>query len=172
MVKVEETTQGVLDKISEGFAQKGAFNLRQNGISICHGDSEQKEQSKVLVAYYKDERQLHLTLKHKLYYVRTGFRRGALQIPVGTITPDYLLLHNGKRRFLFTLTKDCPETISAPELTTLGFTPSGGEYLVFKLKELENILIDGLDIMKVKIRGTGKNTALPYITNIIELFNS
>ena len=33
MVKVEETTQGVLDKISEGFAQKGAFNLRQNGIS-------------------------------------------------------------------------------------------------------------------------------------------
>lgn len=40
MVKVEETTQGVLDKISEGFAQKGAFNLRQNGISICHGDSE------------------------------------------------------------------------------------------------------------------------------------
>ena len=25
MVKVEETTQGVLDKISEGFAQKGAF---------------------------------------------------------------------------------------------------------------------------------------------------
>lgn len=133
---------------------------------------EQKEQSKVLVAYYKDERQLHLTLKHKLYYVRTGFRRGALQIPVGTIAPDYLLLHNGKRRFLFTLTKDCPETISAPELATLGFTPSGGEYLVFKLKELENILIDGLDIMKVKIRGTGKNTALPYITNIIELFNS
>ena len=40
MIKVEETTQGVLDKISEGFAQKGAYNLRQNGISICHGDSE------------------------------------------------------------------------------------------------------------------------------------
>ena len=27
MVKVEETTQGVLDKISEGFAQKGACLL-------------------------------------------------------------------------------------------------------------------------------------------------
>ena len=40
MVKVEEATQVVLDKISEGFTQKGAFNLRQNGISICHGDSE------------------------------------------------------------------------------------------------------------------------------------
>ena len=34
MVEVEKTTQEVLDKISEGFAQKGAYNLRQNGISI------------------------------------------------------------------------------------------------------------------------------------------
>ena len=40
MIKVEETTEGVLDKISEGFEQKGAYNLRQNGISVCHGDSE------------------------------------------------------------------------------------------------------------------------------------
>ena len=40
MVEVEKTTQEVLNKISEGFAQKGAYNLRQNGISICHGDSE------------------------------------------------------------------------------------------------------------------------------------
>lgn len=40
MVEVEKTTQEVLDKISEGFAQKGAYNLRQNGVSICHGDSE------------------------------------------------------------------------------------------------------------------------------------
>nr|WP_296959717.1 SufD family Fe-S cluster assembly protein [uncultured Mediterraneibacter sp.] len=40
MVKVDETTQGVLDQISEDFAQKGAYNLRQNGIALCHGDSE------------------------------------------------------------------------------------------------------------------------------------
>lgn len=39
MVKVDETTQGVLDQISEDFAQKGAYNLRQNGIALCHGDS-------------------------------------------------------------------------------------------------------------------------------------
>lgn len=143
-----------------------ALSIKRALLSV-----KQKEQNKVLVAYYKDERQLHLTLQHKLYYVRTGFRRGALQMPVGTTAPDYLLLHNGKHRFLFTLTKDCPETISAPELTALGFAPSGGEYLVFKLKEFENILIDGLDVMKVKIRGVGKNVALPYITNLIELFN-
>lgn len=40
MVQVDETTQGVLNQISEGFAQKGAYNLRQNGIPLCHGDSE------------------------------------------------------------------------------------------------------------------------------------
>ena len=32
MVQVDETTQGVLNQISEGFEQKGAYNLRQNGI--------------------------------------------------------------------------------------------------------------------------------------------
>ena len=39
----------VLDRITEkilrqidgaGFEQKGAFNLRHNGIALCHGDSE------------------------------------------------------------------------------------------------------------------------------------
>ncbi|SCG90009.1 FeS cluster assembly protein sufB [uncultured Clostridium sp.] len=40
MVKLDAITQEVLDKISEGFGQSGAFNLRQNGISLCHGDSE------------------------------------------------------------------------------------------------------------------------------------
>ena len=40
MVQVDETTQGVLNQISEGFEQKGAYNLRQNGIPLCHGDSE------------------------------------------------------------------------------------------------------------------------------------
>lgn len=40
MVQVDETTKGVLNQISEGFEQKGAYNLRQNGIPLCHGDSE------------------------------------------------------------------------------------------------------------------------------------
>lgn len=35
MVQVDETTQGVLNQISEGFEQKGAYNLRQNGIPLA-----------------------------------------------------------------------------------------------------------------------------------------
>ena len=33
MTQINETTQGVLDQISEGFDQNGAYNLRQNGVS-------------------------------------------------------------------------------------------------------------------------------------------
>lgn len=41
MVKLDSVTEGVLDVINDSnFKQEGAFNLRQNGISICHGDSE------------------------------------------------------------------------------------------------------------------------------------
>ena len=35
MVQVDETTQGVLNQISEGFEQKGAYNLRQNPKKSC-----------------------------------------------------------------------------------------------------------------------------------------
>ena len=41
MVKLENVTEGVLDVINDNkFSQTGAFNLRENGTSICHGDSE------------------------------------------------------------------------------------------------------------------------------------
>lgn len=40
MVQLDATTQAVLNRISEEFAQKGAYNLRQNGVALCHGDSE------------------------------------------------------------------------------------------------------------------------------------
>ena len=41
MVKLDNVTENVLDVINDHkFEQKGAYNLRQNGTSICHGDSE------------------------------------------------------------------------------------------------------------------------------------
>ena len=36
--KITEKVLHVID--SEGFRQEGAFNLRENGIAVCHGDSE------------------------------------------------------------------------------------------------------------------------------------
>ena len=41
MVELDHVVEEVLRVINDnGFSQKGAFNLRQNGTSICHGDSE------------------------------------------------------------------------------------------------------------------------------------
>lgn len=126
-------------------------------------------QSNVLVGYYNNERQLDLTLRHKLYYVRTGFRRGALRIPIGTLTPKYLLLHKGRSRFLYSLVESNSKSMSAAELSLLGFTPSGGEYLVFKLENSETITINGLNLEKVKIQGKGRDAALPYIIKLADL---
>ena len=41
MVELDHVVEEVLKVINDnGFSQNGAFNLRQNGTSICHGDSE------------------------------------------------------------------------------------------------------------------------------------
>lgn len=41
MAKIDQVTQAVLEKIDEvGFQQEGAYNLRSNGHSLCHGNTE------------------------------------------------------------------------------------------------------------------------------------
>ena len=41
MADIDKITEGVLNRIDgEGFKQEGAFNLRANGTSLCHGDTE------------------------------------------------------------------------------------------------------------------------------------
>lgn len=129
-----------------------------------------KKEASVLVAYYKNEYQLRMTLRNKLYYVRTGFRRGALQMPLGAISPKYLLLHNRGNCFLYAMVEDRPKVMSASELFHLGFTPSGNEYLVFKLETAECINIEGVNLADVKFRGNKRDIAIPYIANIQELF--
>ena len=41
MADIDQVTQSVLAQIdSEGFKQEGAYNLRYNGYSLCHGNTE------------------------------------------------------------------------------------------------------------------------------------
>lgn len=41
MADIDKITEGVLNRIDgEGFKQEGAYNLRANGTSLCHGDTE------------------------------------------------------------------------------------------------------------------------------------
>lgn len=41
MANIDQVTESILEKIdSEGFKQEGAYNLRYNGYSLCHGNTE------------------------------------------------------------------------------------------------------------------------------------
>ena len=111
-----------------------------------------------------------MTLRNKLYYVRTGFRRGALQMPIGATSPKYLLLHNCSNRYLYAMVEDHPKVMSGSELSHLGFAPSGNEYLTFKLKTAECINLECLNLADVKFRGNKRDIAIPYIANMQELF--
>lgn len=57
MAKIDKVTQGILDKIDDaGFRQEGAYNLRYNGHSLCHGNTEhiiiQKKEDKPGIDVY------------------------------------------------------------------------------------------------------------------------
>lgn len=59
MAELDKVTQAILKYIDEvGFKQEGAFNLRHNGMSLCHGDSEHvkivKKQDKPGIDIYID----------------------------------------------------------------------------------------------------------------------
>ncbi len=129
------------------------------------------ETSNVLVAYYKNSDHLELTLKNKLYYVRAGFRRGALQMPIGIKYPKYLLLHNRNTKLLFCIIQEYPKLMSALELTKLGFTPQGKDYFVFRLLNTQRIEIPGINLSNITIAGIHRNRAIPYIISLQKLIS-
>ncbi len=76
MVNIDQVTQSVLSKIDgEGFKQEGAYNLRYNGYSLCHGSTE------------------HITIKKKEdkpgidVYISGETKGEQLHIPVVVATP-------------------------------------------------------------------------------------
>ena len=62
-MKLDVITEGVLKKIDDsGFKQEGAFNLRYNGQSLCHGDTDhikirRKEDKQGIDVYISGETQ-------------------------------------------------------------------------------------------------------------------
>lgn len=143
-----------------------ALSIKKTLASIQIGKTEIIN---VLVAYYKDNNHLQQILKNRLYYVRAGLCRGALQISIGMVYPIYLLLHNRNNKFLFRIVPEYPKLMSASDLKNLGFTPSGKEYFTFRLDNTQRIDIARIDLSKVRIKGEKHNIAIPYITTIQDL---
>ena len=157
---IQEGYKMVGNAVPPRLAKFIALNIKNAFTSIHSAEKEF-----VLVGYYKDEKQLHLTLQNKLYYVRSGFRRGALQMPAGMPVPAYLLLHHKKSRFLYKLTPEAPSYVTAADLLSKGFYPSGNEYLTFELENTEEVHIKGLNLQTIQLPN-GRNATFPYITDI------
>lgn len=139
-----------------------AINIKEVFASTTY----KQEKAYVLVGYYKNETQLCMTLQNRLYYVRTGFRRGALQMPIGIPSPKYLLLHNKKDRSLYKLIPEPPAFMKAADLSAKGFSPSGNEYLAFRLESTEEVRIKGLNLQAIQFQGKYRNATAPYITDV------
>ncbi|MBD5266623.1 MAG: DNA cytosine methyltransferase [Bacteroides sp.] len=120
----------------------------------------------VLVGYYKNEKQYCLILSNKLYYVRTGPRRGSLNLSRVEVSPKYLLLHNKRNRSLYKLKREKPAKVSASELIQLGFNPLGKEYLAFRLDGDGKVDVEGIDLSRLVIDRKGFDSAIPYITTL------
>lgn len=163
----------VYDHIKDGYKMVGnavpprlARRIAES-IQSALRNSVKKSTQIVLVGYYKDERQLNLSIANKIYYVRAGFRRGALQFSVGGAKPDYLLIHNRQSCMFFVLSKDNPSLVTAKDLEMLGFKPSGDSYWAFRIeKEAEC-----QNLSNIRLRGKGRLSAYPYITTVEELFS-
>lgn len=114
------------------FAKILADSIRKF-MSVNDKNMEQKCGARSLIGYYKDNGHLDAIIKNNLYYVRTGFRTGAMNYPIKTLSPDYLLLHHDSERFLFKLKRIEPVMRTAEELKNMGFNPRGNVYLCFEI---------------------------------------
>ena len=109
--------------------QEQLLGVRTKSIGSCS----------ILVGYYRNVKQLKETKRNWLYYVRTGFRPGAMQIPPGQNSPDLLLLHNGNNIELFRLKKSKPIILNRVELEKMGFAPHGDVYVCFQIDSVADI---------------------------------
>lgn len=94
------------------------------------------ESCSILVATYRNENQLRMSLENRLYYVRADLRAGAMRFSQGMKAPHYLFLHKKESYILLILKEKEPGLVSAVYLENLGFHPSGDQYWVFEILDI------------------------------------
>lgn len=119
------------------------------------------ESCSILVATYRNENQLRMSLENKLYYVRADFRAGAMRFPQGMKAPHYLFLHKKGSYILLILKEKEPGLVSAEYLENLGFHPSGDQYWVFEILDIATE--EKTESIKAYVSGHGGMKMEPYI---------
>lgn len=115
-------------------------------------------------SFYRNDKQLRMTLENKLYYVRAGLRAGAMQFSLGMKAPHYLFLHKKDSYILLILKEVEPKLVSAEFLENLGFHPSGDQYWTFEILDVE--AGERTECMKNYVAKHGGMKMKPYIIEI------
>lgn len=119
------------------------------------------ESCSILVATYRNENQLRMSLENRLYYVRADLRAGAMRFPQGMKAPHYLFLHKKESYILLILKEKEPGLVSAVYLENLGFHPSGDQYWVFEILDIATE--EKTESIKAYVSEHGGMKMKPYI---------
>ncbi len=122
------------------------------------------DEAPVLVGYFKNRIHFELILKNLVYYVRSDGRKGSMFKEDCSIIPQYLLLHNHDRMFLYKLCQEEPQLAEASFLDQLGFSVSGSRYLYFTLESAEQVRVE--QILGTPLRLKHDDTYAPYFTTL------
>lgn len=119
------------------------------------------ESCSILVATYRNENQLRMSLENRLYYVRADLRTGAMRFSQGMKAPHYLFLHKKESYILLILKEKEPGLVSAVYLENLGFHPSGDQYWVFEILDIATE--EKTESIKAYVSEHGGMKMKPYI---------
>lgn len=123
--------------------------------------SVSSEPCSILVATYRNENHLRMSLENRLYYVRADLRAGAMRFSQGMKAPHYLFLHKKESYILLILKEKEPGLVSAVYLENLGFHPSGDQYWVFEILDIATE--EKTESIKAYVSEHGGMKMKPYI---------
>jgi hypothetical protein len=149
--------------------QQISDSIPQHGLVYSKSVLESNE---LMLVGYCNVDDFDAVKKNKLYYVRTGFNGGSINLVSGCEKTKYLLLHfSNEERMLLELVGNGPKFFTKDALVEKGFSPSQDYYLGFDIKSIKPIVIEGLDIASVKLRTKGKQSFVPYFVSFNDLIN-
>ena len=138
------------------------------------------DETAVLVGFYKSEEHWDWIVKHKMYNVRLGTRRGAVKLEAGLIHAKYVLLHTtGELRTsrLYRIVPGGPQIYSRNDLIRKHYPVSEKEkgkeafYLVYSLEEVkEPELKDRVwNVSSLPDYVGRRGSAIPFVVLLSEL---
>lgn len=138
------------------------------------------DETTVLVGFYKNEAHLNWILKHQLYNVRTGTRRGSVKLDTALIGAKYLLLHTTgglHTARLYRIVPGGPQLYSHCDLLKEHYPVSEKAnteeyfYLVYSIGEVEEpeLRERTWDVSHLSRYEGGRKSARPFVVTLEEL---